>query len=353
MVHVWTDQVHGERTRAFLIAPPATVTPLREAVLFPNRRASGVLVRVRAAKDGVSGQVDLGLPAGWTSSPRAQTVKLAKAGEETTVRFSVTPPRKRRRRWWCGPASAIGQQRFVLPRGRDRPPAHPAAAGAGAGARAAGAALPARAARRDRLRARLGRHGGRGPGPRRHPGGRARRRRAAHRRPAPLRRHRARHPRLQHAPGGARRARAPDELRGRGRHGGRAVQHQQPAVAARRAGRPLPARDRARPRHRRERGHGRRRPEAARCCARPTPSARPTSTAGCRSAASTSRPSGTRATSRSSAPPIRARRRSEGSTLVARHGKGRYVYTGLAFFRQLPAGVPGAYRLFANLLARP
>ena len=32
-------------------------------------------------------------------------------------------------------------------------------------------------------------------------------------------------------------------------------------------------------------------------------------------------------------------------------GKGRYVYTGLAFFRQLPAGVPGAYRLLANLLA--
>ena len=35
----------------------------------------------------------------------------------------------------------------------------------------------------------------------------------------------------------------------------------------------------------------------------------------------------------------------------ARHGKGAFVYTGLAFFRQLPAGVPGAYRLFANLLA--
>jgi LmbE family N-acetylglucosaminyl deacetylase len=40
-----------------------------------------------------------------------------------------------------------------------------------------------------------------------------------------------------------------------------------------------------------------------------------------------------------------------GSLLVAAVGKGHYVYTGLAFFRQLPAGVPGAYRLFANLLA--
>jgi len=40
-----------------------------------------------------------------------------------------------------------------------------------------------------------------------------------------------------------------------------------------------------------------------------------------------------------------------GAFLVARYGEGWYVYTGLAFFRQLPAGVPGAYRLFANLLA--
>jgi LmbE family N-acetylglucosaminyl deacetylase len=41
----------------------------------------------------------------------------------------------------------------------------------------------------------------------------------------------------------------------------------------------------------------------------------------------------------------------EGGLLVAKHGKGNYVFTGLAFFRQLPAGVPGAYRLFANLLS--
>ncbi|MEO6992125.1 MAG: PIG-L family deacetylase [Lacunisphaera sp.] len=37
--------------------------------------------------------------------------------------------------------------------------------------------------------------------------------------------------------------------------------------------------------------------------------------------------------------------------LVAKYGKGYYVYTSLAFFRQLPAGVPGAYRLFANLVS--
>jgi len=40
-----------------------------------------------------------------------------------------------------------------------------------------------------------------------------------------------------------------------------------------------------------------------------------------------------------------------GGLLVARHGKGHFVYTALAWFRQLPEGVPGAYRLFANLVS--
>jgi hypothetical protein len=41
----------------------------------------------------------------------------------------------------------------------------------------------------------------------------------------------------------------------------------------------------------------------------------------------------------------------KGSLLVAQYGKGYFVYTGLDFFRELPAGVPGAYRLFANLIS--
>lgn len=41
----------------------------------------------------------------------------------------------------------------------------------------------------------------------------------------------------------------------------------------------------------------------------------------------------------------------EGSLIIARHGKGVFVYTGIVFFRQLPAGVEGAYRFLANILA--
>lgn len=42
----------------------------------------------------------------------------------------------------------------------------------------------------------------------------------------------------------------------------------------------------------------------------------------------------------------------QGALVYARYGKGVYVYTGLAFFRELPAGVPGAWRLFVNLVSQ-
>lgn len=41
----------------------------------------------------------------------------------------------------------------------------------------------------------------------------------------------------------------------------------------------------------------------------------------------------------------------QGSLIYAKYGKGNFIYTGLVFFRELPAGVPGAYRLFANLIS--
>ena len=41
----------------------------------------------------------------------------------------------------------------------------------------------------------------------------------------------------------------------------------------------------------------------------------------------------------------------DSAILIANYGKGHYIYTGLSFFRELPAGVAGAYKLFANLIS--
>jgi LmbE family N-acetylglucosaminyl deacetylase len=92
VVHAWTDPVEGERTRSVLVMPPATVTPTRQAVMFPGGKAAPVVVRVRAAADDVRGEVSLDLPSKWRTSPAKAAVALAKAGDETAVRFDVTPP---------------------------------------------------------------------------------------------------------------------------------------------------------------------------------------------------------------------------------------------------------------------
>jgi hypothetical protein len=41
----------------------------------------------------------------------------------------------------------------------------------------------------------------------------------------------------------------------------------------------------------------------------------------------------------------------DGGLLVTQYGKGHYIYTGYSWFRELPAGVPGAYRLFTNMIS--
>ena len=89
--YMWTDPVEGERIRDVPVVPPATVTPARDAVLFPNGAKHDVVVRVSAKQDGLEGDVVLPLPNGWRVEPEKMHVKLAKAGDETAVHFAVTP----------------------------------------------------------------------------------------------------------------------------------------------------------------------------------------------------------------------------------------------------------------------
>jgi LmbE family N-acetylglucosaminyl deacetylase len=92
VLYSWTDRVHGERLRPVQVMPPATITPARNAVMLVNGGAGSVALRVRASEGAVEGQVDLGLPAGWSSTPQAHAVKLGSAGDETVVSFSVKAP---------------------------------------------------------------------------------------------------------------------------------------------------------------------------------------------------------------------------------------------------------------------
>ena len=92
--YAWTDPVRGERLRETVIVPPATVTPEREASLAVNGVPAPVVLRVRAGRDGVKGRLTLPVPSGWRVEPAAFPVELAKAGDETSATFAVIPPAK-------------------------------------------------------------------------------------------------------------------------------------------------------------------------------------------------------------------------------------------------------------------
>jgi LmbE family N-acetylglucosaminyl deacetylase len=87
----WADPVQGERWRALEVAPPATLEPDQPVYAFPDRAARAVTVRVQAQRANLAGRVALSLPKGWTCAPPAADVALAKAGDETHLHFTVTP----------------------------------------------------------------------------------------------------------------------------------------------------------------------------------------------------------------------------------------------------------------------
>jgi len=90
--YTWTDPVRGERMREALIAPPATVTPARDAAMSVSGKPAPVGLRVRAARDAVKGRLTLPVPAGWRVEPDAAPIELSKSGDAVTVWFAVTPP---------------------------------------------------------------------------------------------------------------------------------------------------------------------------------------------------------------------------------------------------------------------
>jgi len=93
VVYVWTDPVRGELYRAFEVVPAVTATLEREVLMFPNGAAQSVPVVLAAGRADASGQVRLEVPEGWKVEPAQVAFQLAARGDERTVAFRVTPPK--------------------------------------------------------------------------------------------------------------------------------------------------------------------------------------------------------------------------------------------------------------------
>ncbi len=94
----YVDRVEGEKTQPIVVAPAVAVNVIEPAIVFPNQASRKVAVRLRSeagAKTGtVSGTLRLKLdtPGGWKIEPASTTFQLAATGEEQQFSFTITPP---------------------------------------------------------------------------------------------------------------------------------------------------------------------------------------------------------------------------------------------------------------------
>jgi LmbE family N-acetylglucosaminyl deacetylase len=88
----YVDRVRGELTRPLVVVPPVSLAISEKAAVFPNSEAKSIDVNVQAKRAQSSGVVSLTVPAGWRAEPASRPFSLTQTGEQITLRYTVTPP---------------------------------------------------------------------------------------------------------------------------------------------------------------------------------------------------------------------------------------------------------------------
>jgi LmbE family N-acetylglucosaminyl deacetylase len=92
VVYKYNDGVKGEMYNFLDIVPEVTTSILEKVLLFGSTKSKMIPVKVRAGKDNIKGVLQLELPKSWSVSPKEIPFNLAKKGIEQTFYFEVTPP---------------------------------------------------------------------------------------------------------------------------------------------------------------------------------------------------------------------------------------------------------------------
>lgn len=88
----WSDRVEGEQRRPFVVTPRATATLDEDVLIFTDSQPKTIHVRVRSFEDDFSTAARLELPEGWSSSPLSVAVDFDHKNEEKVITFDITPP---------------------------------------------------------------------------------------------------------------------------------------------------------------------------------------------------------------------------------------------------------------------
>lgn len=92
IAYKWEESARGEVYRPFEITPPVFANFAEKSFMFPNTEAKTIEVKLKAGRADVSGKATLQTPAGWRVEPEAIDFQLQQKGEEKTVSFTVYPP---------------------------------------------------------------------------------------------------------------------------------------------------------------------------------------------------------------------------------------------------------------------
>jgi LmbE family N-acetylglucosaminyl deacetylase len=110
-VYKYNDPVKGEVYQPLEILPEVTTSIPDKVIIFPSNKAKQVPVKVVAGRDSISGTVQLNHPEGWTISPGQHTFEISQKGESITVLFNVTPP-ERQSEGYLRPLASLGSSFF-------------------------------------------------------------------------------------------------------------------------------------------------------------------------------------------------------------------------------------------------
>jgi LmbE family N-acetylglucosaminyl deacetylase len=94
LVYKCNDPVKGELQRPFEIVPPVFVNLNKPVYLFKDREPQNVSVLIKSSADALVGNLKLELPKGWKSDPSSVAFELKKRGEELTTNFKVIPAKE-------------------------------------------------------------------------------------------------------------------------------------------------------------------------------------------------------------------------------------------------------------------
>ena len=94
VVHKYTEPAEGEIYQPFAFVPPVSINPQNNKLLFTGSTPQELAVRVLAGKDKVNGTLTLSLPQGWKAEPASFSFNLQQKGESQTFRSRITAPAK-------------------------------------------------------------------------------------------------------------------------------------------------------------------------------------------------------------------------------------------------------------------